>query len=243
MKLGVLGHQIPYSLSPKLHQFWIDLYGFKGTYDLLDKDDSDLKSILASYDGLNVTIPYKQKVLSLADKVTPRAKEIGAVNTLYKLDNLVVGDNTDYLGVLDALQPYNFSKRAMVLGDGGAAGAVKAVFNHLKIEFDVYSRRNSWGERHDDVESYDIIINTTPLGLNGLGCPLDILPSTPILVVDMVYLPIETPLLKSAKESGHYVVDGLELLIRQAHHSFYKWWGVYPDINMAQEFLRCSLLV
>jgi shikimate dehydrogenase len=237
MKLAVFGRNIAHSLSPKLHNFWIKKYGLKGTYDLLDGDLSQILHALQTYQGLNVTAPYKETVISYVDALTPIAQEVGAINTIYWSKGKVVGDNTDYLALKEILATFPQATKALVLGNGGAAKAALMALKHLGIEWTVCSRQQGWEQRHSYLPDINVIINATPLGLNGKGNSLTVLPSHSSLILDMVYQPLDTPLLRLARAVGHEDRDGVELLIRQAQHSFFRWWNFLPDYESARKHL------
>ncbi len=239
MKLALFGQNIAYSLSLLLHTFWMRQHALKGTYTLIDGELEQIRPALETYDGLNVTKPHKEGVMSSVDVLTALAQEIGAVNTIYRSEGKLVGDNTDYLALREVLLAYPQAKKAMVLGNGGAAKAAIVALKHLAIETTVYSKNQGWENRHHYLEDVNVIINATPLGWQGQGSPLTVLPTHPSLIIDMVYQPLETPLLKMARISDHSKKDGLELLIRQGRHSFYRWWGILPDYKSAREFLTC----
>lgn len=235
MKLAVVGQNISYSLSPKIHQFWMNHYNLRGTYELVDTTAQRLPEILKSYQGANITIPFKENIIPHLDALTPLAQSIGAVNTIYLSDHQKwIGDNTDCLALVELIQDFPTARKALVLGSGGAAKAALCALKNLTIEAIVCSRRpiaepwQPWENRHDVMQYADIIINATPLGMNNQGCPLDFLPSSSCLVIDMVYYPVYTPLIKLALSAGHSIRNGLELLIVQARHSFKTWWGFLP---------------
>ncbi|MBW8309625.1 MAG: shikimate dehydrogenase [Candidatus Paracaedibacteraceae bacterium] len=240
MKLGILGKNIAHSLSPFLHNFWMQHHALRGTYELVDEDIEHIKPALEIHQGLNITSPYKEVIIPYMDTLTVLAQEIGAINTIYRLEGKLVGDNTDYFALKEMLINFPQATKAMVLGNGGAAKAAIVALKHLAIEAAVYSRQQAWENRHNHLADINVIINATPLGLSGHGSPLTALPTHQCLIIDMVYHPLETPLLKMAQASGHPIKDGLELLIRQGQHSFYRWWGMLPDYESARKFLTCK---
>lgn len=243
MKLAVIGQNISYSLSPKIHQFWIQQYGLTGTYELLDMQEHLDLRLLAGYQGANVTIPFKEKIIPYLDDLTPLAQSIGAVNVIYLSGDQWIGDNTDCVALREVIANFEPATKALVLGSGGAARAATKALQQLNLEAVTCSRRRAaqdwlaWEDRHQEINRFNVIINATPLGLNGAGNPLEILPARRSLIVDMVYQPVETPLLRLARRSGHQVGDGLGLLIRQARHSFGKWWGFLPDYESVRGYI------
>ncbi|MBX3486799.1 MAG: shikimate dehydrogenase [Candidatus Paracaedibacteraceae bacterium] len=229
MKLALFGQNISYSLSPKIHQTWMKQYGLEGSYEIYDCLEDGLPRAFDLFDGGNVTIPHKVNVLQLIDALTPLAEHVGAVNTIYKDQGKWVGDNTDAMALLEMI-PESMS-RIVVLGRGGAARAVKAV-GDLRGQDVFFISRDQWENRHRLIADADMLINATPLGLMGEGCPVDFLPDQEFLVMDMVYNPRQTPLLNLACERGHKVLDGVEMLYRQARHSFNRWWGILPAFEL-----------
>lgn len=242
MKLGLLGHAIQYSLSPQLHRFWMDKLGLIGEYDLIDVDRASISRIFDDYQGFNVTTPYKKDVLNYLDELTPKAQQVGAVNTVFKSENQRwIGDNTDVIALTELLDVS--MKRGLVLGSGGASLAAIQALNDIGAEVIVCSRQPieenwiSWFDRHQILTDIEVIINATPLGLYGIGCPLDFLPDHQVTVIDLIYQPVESPLLKMAQSGGHQIRDGFDVLIRQARHSFDRWWGVLPTLDGMRERL------
>lgn len=243
MKLAVIGQNISYSLSPKIHQFWMQQYELPGTYELLDMQGCFNPQLLTGYQGANVTIPFKEEIIPYLGGLTPLAQSTGAVNVLYLSKGQWIGDNTDCLALMEMIENFKPASKALVLGAGGAARAAIKTLQQLKLDAVICSRRRvtqnwlAWGDRHQEIDRFDVIINATPLGLNGEGKPLDILPTHRSLVIDMVYQPVDTPFLCLARQSGHQVGDGVDLLIRQARHSFKRWWGFLPDYESVREHL------
>lgn len=259
---GVIGHPIAHSKSPKLHKHWLKLHNLPGDYVPMDVRDQDLEQVLrtlpkAGFVGANVTIPHKEAVFRIADKVTDRATLIGAANTLiFQSDGQILADNTDGYGFIANLkqgapdwQPD--AGPATILGAGGAARAViaslidagvseilltnrtKPKSEALKEEFGSKVRVIDWVQAGNAVEEAATLINTTSLGMVGqppLRVPLDGLKAATV-VTDIVYTPLETPLLISAKEVGCVTVDGLGMLLHQAVPAFERWFGVRPEVD------------
>lgn len=244
MKLAVIGHNIQYSLSPKIHHYWISHYGLPGSYEIIDQHPVDFAAHLAHYEGGNITTPYKEKIIPHLHQLTPVAQAIGAVNTFFESKGKLIGDNTDYLAIKEVLQDFPNRRKAMILGRGGAAKAALFALKELKVAAFMCSRlprqepEVSWQDRHHYLQEVNILINATPLGLNNQGCPVEFLPSHPCLVIDMVYQPVQTPLINLAKQGGHFICDGLEILIRQARHSFKCWWNIMPTLDGIREHLK-----
>lgn len=189
--------------------------------------------------GINVTIPYKLEVMPFLNHLDSRAKEIGAVNTIKISNNETTGFNTDYLGFIISLEnwlspPFDHHK-ALVLGTGGASKAVVAALNDLGIAYK-YVSRNATAEsmgyqellhNNDIIDSYHLIINTTPLGMSP---NIDAAPSLPYdritkghYLYDLVYNPAETLFLKHGKDRGAKTKNGLEMLTLQAEKAWEIW--------------------
>lgn len=211
------------------------------TYELFPLADiNSLTSFLASSPelaGFNVTIPYKQSIIPFLDELDPVAARIGAVNTVkVNDDGRLVGYNTDGPAFQDTLVKLlvdDVTRRALILGHGGAAQAVKDAFIQLEIPFDIVSRQIdaeflSYEKiNQDGLSAYSLIINTTPLGMTPdvQACPdipYDDIGSEHILY-DLIYSPEETSFLKKGKSRGARTVNGLEMLYLQAEKSWQIW--------------------
>ncbi len=207
--------------------------------------------------GANVTIPHKESVLALADIITDRAALIGAANTLiFRQDGKIHADNTDGYGFIENLRQGARdwdpkSGPAAVFGAGGAARAVlaslldvgapevrlsnrtRARADALKAEFGTKVQVFDWVKAGNMLDQATVVVNSTSLGMDGkpeLRVPLDAL-SPKAIVTDLVYTPLETGLLRYARELGCTTVDGLGMLIYQAAPAFERWFGVRPDID------------
>ncbi|WP_146584523.1 shikimate dehydrogenase [Puniceibacterium confluentis] len=259
---GVIGHPIHHSKSPRLHGHWLRKHGLRGHYIPMEIAPDDLADTLRflpklGFVGLNVTLPYKERVLELADLVTDRATLIGAANTLiFRRDGKIHADNTDGYGFIENLRQnapdwMPEAGPAVVLGAGGAARAIVAslldsgvpeirLTNRTRIRAD--KLREDFGQRVHVVEwvqagnvmdDATTVVNTTSLGMVGkpeMRVPLDGLrPGT--LVTDLVYTPLQTRLLRVAAEQGCTCVDGLGMLLHQAVPGFERWFGMRPEVD------------
>jgi shikimate dehydrogenase len=209
--------------------------------------------------GANVTIPHKVAVLALADHLSDRAILIGAANTLiFRADGAIHADNTDGYGFLANLRQHAPDWQpargpAAVLGAGGAARAVIAALIEAGVSDILLSNRTrpkadalradfgsrvqvvDWVKAGNIIEDATTIINTTSLGMTGapeLRVPLDGLRPDQ-LVTDLVYAPLETRLLATARAAGCTVVDGLGMLLHQAVPGFERWFGQRPEVTEA----------
>ena len=230
MKCGLLGRKLGHSYSPVIHGLLADY-----EYRLYEKEPEDVESLIrhGSWDGLNVTIPYKKTVLPYCDLLTPLAEELGSVNTLVRLaDGRIMGDNTDAWGfdqLLSRVVPQCAGKKALVLGSGGASATVQAILRLAEAEVVVISRSGEHNydnlDRHADAE---ILVNTTPVGMyprNGES-PVD-LARLPRLeaVVDLIYNPVRTRLILDAEARGIPCASGLHMLVAQAVRASEMWTG------------------
>jgi shikimate dehydrogenase len=185
--------------------------------------------------GLNVTIPHKLNVIPYLNAIDAAAKEIGAVNCISIKQNSIKGYNTDAYGFTESLRPLleEHHQKALILGDGGAAKAVKYSLNQLQIPFLVVSRNPDQngisyeGITPEIIAEYQLIINTTPLGMSP---NIESFPDIPYqflgpkhLAYDLVYNPAETAFLNKAKTQGAKIKNGLEMLYLQAERSWYIW--------------------
>ena len=267
---GVIGSPIAHSKSPKLHGYWLNRYGIVGHYIPMEIAPDDLEDTLralpkAGFVGLNVTIPHKERVLTIADQVTDRAALMGAANTLvFGKDGKFHADNTDGYGFLENLRQgapgwTADAGPAAVIGAGGAARAVvsalidagapeirlsnrtKTRAEALRQEFGVKVTVYDWVQAGNMMEGAATVVNTSSLGMVGkpeMRIPLDAL-SADTVVTDLVYTPLETKLLAEAKSVGCTTVDGLGMLLHQAAPGFERWFGVRPEVD---EALRQAVL-
>lgn len=209
--------------------------------------------------GANLTIPHKEAVIPLLDVIDPLAARIGAVNTLIiNEDGTIEGRNTDAFGFLENVrrgapdwQPHHGP--ALVIGAGGAARAVIAALTdagvgeirlvnrsreraeRLALDLGGPIRVGDWDRRAEELEGAALLVNTTSLGMAGQS-PLDLdLSALPVsaIVTDIVYVPLETPLLAAARLRGNLVVDGLGMLLWQAVPGFTVWFGHRPEVTDA----------
>ena len=259
---GVIGSPIAHSKSPALHTHWLKTLGIAGHYIPIDVAQENLEHIIKTlpkmgFVGVNVTVPYKEKVMDFADLVTDRAALIGSANTLiFRKDGKIHADNTDSYGFIQNLRQKapDWDPKAgpaAILGAGGAARAViaalvevgvpeilisnrtKARAEKLKADFGKRLRVVDWVQAENMIEEAATVINTTSLGMVGkppLSVPLDGLQKG-TLVTDLVYAPLMTHLLNEANEAGCVTVDGLGMLLHQAVPAFERWFGVRPQVT------------
>lgn len=257
----VIGWPIAHSRSPLIHGYWLRKYGIDGSYTKEPVRSEDLPAFLGSlkelgFAGCNVTVPHKEAAFAAATMREPSAVAVGAANTLWFEGTVLACANTDTYGFianLDQRAPQwrEVSGPALVLGAGGSARAVVhgllqsgrtevRIFNRTVARADDIARHFGagvsawpWDVRNAHVAQASLIVNTTTLGMNGAGDPkIDVQRAKKDAVVaDLVYVPLETPLLKSARTHGLVGVDGLGMLLHQAVPGFEKWFGVRPEVS------------
>jgi len=269
----VIGHPIAHSRSPLIHREWLRRYGIAGSYDRIDVAPVDLPAFVArlrdgEFAGGNVTVPHKEAMMALVDEISEAGRAVGAVNTLWREGGRILADNTDvsgFLAHLDATVP-NWESRVntvLILGAGGAARGVafglkergvgrilianrsRARADELVADFGAPLEAIDWERRSEAVGQADLIVNTTPLGLQGkppLEMDLSALrPGT--IVDDIVYVPLKTALLVEAERRGGVIVDGLGMLLHQATPGFARWFGVSPQVTPAlRDLIEADIL-
>jgi shikimate dehydrogenase len=256
----VVGHPIAHSRSPMLHGYWLERMGIAGSYERLDLPPDDVAAFFAGFRdagwiGGNVTVPHKSAVIPYLDRIDPAAQAMGAVNTIWWADGQLVGGNTDaigFLGNLDDLQPGwdRAARKAVILGAGGAARAAAYGLLSRGLEVALCNRTPEKAAAIADhfagpitaqgrdaravlFADCDLLVNATSLGM--VGQPpqdVDLGPLKPgAIVYDVVYVPLETGLLKAAKAAGHPTVDGLGMLLHQGVEGFSRWFGRRPEVT------------
>ena len=240
MKCGLLGRTLGHSYSPQIHAK-LGQY----SYQLFEKEPEELEDFLKNGDftGLNVTIPYKKAVIPYLDELSPRAKALGAVNTVVRRpDGSLIGHNTDFFGFEVMLRTCGVSvagKKALVCGSGGASNTVCAVLKEAGANVVVLSRsgENNYRnlERHADAS---LIVNATPVGMypnvEGAIIPsLDLFPRLEA-VLDLTYNPARTTLLLQAEQRGLPAVNGLRMLVAQAKESAEWYTGATIDDSVIE---------
>ena len=259
---GVLGNPIAHSKSPILHQFWLKQNKIKGFYIPLKVSENDLEMTLKNlpkigFSGVNVTVPHKESVMSLAKIKTERASLIGSANTLTFLpEGGFKADNTDGYGFIKNLEEqvpiWNPKKaKVLILGAGGACRAVIGALlesgveklhvtnrtqkraKDLQVFFNSQIELIEWSEKEELLKNVNTVINSTTLGMVGsdeLQFSLS-KANENTTIVDLVYNPINTPLLVDAHKKGCHVVNGIGMLLHQAIPGFNEWYGVKPKIT------------
>lgn len=242
MKCGLLGRKLGHSYSPAIHA---QLGNYE--YALFEKEPAELEDFLRSgdFDGLNVTMPYKKAVIPYLDGLTPAARDLGAVNTIYRQNGKLMGHNTDICGFLQMLRGSGLKpegKKCLVLGSGGASAVAAQVLKSCVGAVTVISRsgENNYDNlcRHSDAA---ILVNTTPVGMypdTGVSpVDLDIFPRLEG-VLDVIYNPARTRLLTEAEKRGITAINGLWMLVSQAREASAVMTGVPVSEEKAEEVYR-----
>jgi shikimate dehydrogenase len=266
---GIIGWPVAHSRSPRLHGFWLEQYGIDGAYVPLairpDRFATAVRGLMeAGFAGANVTIPHKRAAFALCDSVDASARRAGAVNTMVFRDGQIAGSNTDGWGFLANLRAHGVDPEAgpaLVLGAGGAARAVAAGLLETGIRVTIANRTPEhaqalahdvpglrvlgWDSRSEALADHALLVNATSLGMQGHP-PLELdLSRAPhgLAVADIVYVPLETPLLSAAAAHGLRAVEGLGMLLYQAVPGFRAWFGVEPRVDEAlRRFIAADLL-
>jgi shikimate dehydrogenase len=254
----IIGWPVKHSRSPLIHNYWLRHYGIAGEYrreEVPPGKFADFVTTLGAhgYAGANVTVPHKEAALALSQP-DDRARAVGAANTLW-LDGGLRSTNTDVEGFLDNLDASapgwdSGLQKAVVLGAGGGAqaviyGLISRGVKDIVVVNRIHSRAEALRERfgkqvhpadwgHDIVlDGAGLLVNATTLGMErqpGLTVDLGRLPSHAV-VADLVYVPLVTPLIRSAAARGLRTADGLGMLLHQAVRGFALWFGKTPAIT------------
>ena len=261
-KYIVIGNPIEHSLSPKLHNYWIKENNINAIYDKKLLDENNIQEVIEELKnekihGINVTVPFKKSVIPFLDQLSPLAKEVQSVNTIFKKDNKVIGENTDVGGFKQSLEYINYAvknKKVFILGAGGVVpsilkaleklGAAKVYISnrtkekaknlesHYKISLGLETL--DWGQSPD----FDIIINATSLGLkNDDKIELDYnkhkskLFKGKKLFYDVIYNPEKTNFLLKGEELGNETTNGKMMFMCQAQLAFKIWHNILPKID------------
>lgn len=256
---GVLGWPVAHSRSPRLHGHWIARHGIDGAYLPLpvqpEKFEGAVRALLdLGFRGANVTIPHKEAAFALCDTVDPSARRAGAVNTLVFEGARITGSNTDGWGFCESLreQAPGWEAKAgpaVLLGAGGAARAVAArLLDEGCPRLVLVNRNRARAEalaadlggpievaEAPPLAEAALLVNTTSLGMAGHPpLEIDLAPlAAGAVVADIVYVPLETPLLAAARARGLRAVDGLGMLLHQARGGFRAWFGTDPQVDAA----------
>lgn len=263
----VIGNPISHSLSPLIHNMALKELGLPGTYEARQVTEEELEGFFRDFRetpfaGCNITLPHKVAARACVDRVTERANKVGAINTVYREKDRLIGENTDVPGFTQPLEGRTIGK-ALILGGGGVARAAlvglaelgvkdaaianrteekaRALVDAFRDETDFRVTLVPWEERHEG--TYDLVVNATSLGMKG---PLE--DKTPFerftgrgLAYDIVYTPEETRFLREAREAGWEAINGVAMFVGQAVEAFRLWTGREMPREKAMAAVREAL--
>jgi shikimate dehydrogenase len=250
----VIGNPIDHSLSPKLHNYWIKKYKIDAVYEKKLLNNNEIEDLIFNIreekiHGINITVPYKKMVIPFLDELSEEAKISQSVNTIYKKDNKIIGENTDIEGFklsLEKIEQEIKNKKALILGAGGVVPSIIIALKKMQIEKIYLSNRTElkaielkknfseieiikWGDTPD----FDIIINATSIGLkkeDEININYKKI-SKDKFFYDVIYNPPETNFLKNAKKYGGTTKNGKMMFIYQAQKAFFIWHKIIPEID------------
>ena len=255
----IIGNPIEHSLSPKIHNYWFKENNINSVYKkkFLEKNQlADLTKEIknGNIDGANVTVPFKQEIIPYLDKLSDLSEKTQSVNTIYKQDNKIIGDNTDAFGFSQSLKSNNLDlqkKNILILGAGGVVPSIICALEELPVN-QIYIKNRTYEKilklkdnfkniiplKWDDEINCDIVINATSLGLkpsDEININFENMTNN-VIFYDTIYNPPLTNLLKEAKKKGHKIINGKLMLLFQAQKAFKIWTGIEPEIN--EKFLN-----
>jgi shikimate dehydrogenase len=263
---GITGHPLEHTVSPAMHNAAFRALDVRGMYFKLPAAPVELESItrmMLDLDmrGMNVTIPHKESIIALLDRLDLAALKVGAVNTVTNEKGTLIGSNTDLYGVAKTFELANFDvkdKEVLVVGAGGASRAVCAYLSgagaKVKITNRTSAKAESLADKFDNVIAvefdtltkgkYAALVNCTPVGMKGFPNDLPV-PAEAVqkdmLVLDTVYNPAITKLLEVAQEKGALPISGKDMLIFQAMKAFEIWTGKVPAYEVMEQAFREAL--
>ena len=250
----VIGNPIKHSLSPKLHNYWIKDNNIKAVYKKQKINENEIKNLIVEIrqqkiHGMNVTVPFKKKVIHYLDNLSFEAEKTQSVNTIYLKGNKVVGHNTDIEGFELGVRNLKFNimgKKIFILGAGGVVPSIIFALNKMKVSEIIISNRTKkkavelknlfnnlkiieWG----NIPEFDMIINATSIGLNKndkINLDFSKIGKNK-LFYDVIYNPNQTNFLTIGKKLGNEIENGKLMFIYQAFLAFNLWHGVQPRVN------------
>jgi len=253
---GVVGWPVAHSRSPLLHNHWLARAGIDGAYVPLAVEPAAFEVAIrglaaCGFRGVNVTIPHKERAAALCDTLDDAARLAGAANTLVFGPGGIAGSNTDGIGFLANLAAHGAAPGgpALLLGAGGAARSIAVALLAVGARVCVATRSLArgkalaaalpgldlleWRHRAERLGEFALLVNTTPLGMQHQpALEMDLGGAAPGLVVaDIVYVPMETQLLRQARSAGLVAVPGLGMLLHQAVPGFQAWFGIRPEVD------------
>ncbi len=258
-KFGIIGNPIKHSLSPVLHNYWFKKYKIDASYSIIEVTEDNLEAIIKrvrekELNGLNVTLPYKQKIVPYLDTLINDAETTSSVNTLYiNNEGTLIGENTDVYGLQAAyLKKIDITskRKVLIIGAGGVSPSVilslqKSGIKDISIinrtrEKCIFLRKKfkeikilEWNNLKNEIKNFEIIINATSLGLKNekdFDFNFEGIKNN-LIFIDTIYNPLETKTLKYLKDKEAKVFNGLEMFIYQGQKAFYLWNKVNPEID------------
>ncbi|GAV24381.1 shikimate dehydrogenase [Carboxydothermus islandicus] len=269
---GIIGYPLKHTLSPRMHNEAFKALNLNYLYLPLEVAEDSLPQAISglkafNFRGINVTIPYKEKVFPFLDEVATEAKTIGAVNTIVHDRGRLIGYNTDAPGFLLSLKENGVEvtgKKVLLLGAGGAARAVAYALLTAGAELVIANRTIDkakelakdfrgvgkiseileLGEKPLSLEPYHMVVNTLPLGMHPYENQMPAVDFTGVtsdfVAYDLIYNPAETKFLKASKEKGARTINGLSMLLWQGVLAFEKWTGVSPPVEVMKKAIGLS---
>lgn len=270
---AVVANPIKHSISPFIHNQAFEATHTNGVYVAWEVEATDLAETVANVRryqmfGINLSMPYKEQVISYLDQLSEEARLIGAVNTVVNREGTLIGYNTDGKGFFKSLPSFKISGKKMVLlGAGGAAKAILAqaildgvsqvsVFvrsasiektrpyleklqNETGFKVDLFALEDV-SELQARITDSDLLVNATSVGMDGVSLPIptSVLLPEKLLVADVIYQPFETPFLKWARNQGNQAINGLGMLLYQAAEAFQLWTGKEMPTDQIWELLK-----
>ena len=260
--VGVLGWPVSHSLSPRMHNFWMQTHDVDGVYIPIPVRPDCISNVLGAlpglgFTGVNVTVPYKELALDFVDTIDDNVQRIGALNTIiYDKNGKAHGMNTDCAGFINNIcqqdpEFHTISGPALIIGAGGAArAAIVALQDFGMTEIWIANRTPEkahkivtelghsirvleWDKYPSCLKDISVLVNATSLGMEGqpnLVIDLSQLPLT-TRVHDIVYAPLETNLIASARRRGNTIIDGIGMLLHQGSQAFEAWFGFRPAVT------------
>jgi shikimate dehydrogenase len=263
---AVLGDPIGHSMSPLMHNDLFSFYNIDAVYLPFQVKEEDLQDAVkglkaVGVGGINITVPHKSKIIPFLDGVDELAANIGAVNTVVNENGRFIGYNTDgpgFLKGLNAVMPNIAGQRVLIIGAGGAARAIfftLAKENPQRLDianrtieraltlindcpYSASSRAYSFDEASELLGEYDLVIQTTLIGMSPKinDQPIDLKNlRKQAIFCDIIYNPLETQFLKNARQNGASIQNGLDMFVYQGALAFEKWTGIFPDVQRMRD--------
>ena len=253
-KFLVIGNPIEHSLSPELHNYWINNSSIDAIYEKQKLNEDQLEQYISKVrdkkiDGINVTVPFKKTIIPYLDELSTEAKSTQSVNTIYQKDNKIVGHNTDIFGFRSSIEKTEYdlkNKEVLILGAGGVVPSI--IFSLIKMKASKIKISNRTKEKAEnlkklfkdievikwgEISNFDMIINATSLGLKKEdNLNLDFSSNSgDKFFYDVIYNPSETNFLKMGRELGNKILNGKLMFIYQAISAFKIWHEKTPEID------------